>query len=471
MRREEIISKVRQLPSAPGVYEFLDRKGEVIYIGKAKDLRKRVSSYFRRGKGLEKRLLLMLDRVHDLNWRVTANEAEALIVEAALIKTHAPVFNIELKDDKSYPYLKLTVNEKFPRLYITRLRRNDGAIYYGPYVNVKLLREALSFMKKVFPLRSCRQMRKKRCLEFHIGQCIGPCEDAQVAEAYENTVEELKNFLEGGRDDLIRSLRERMGRYSDAREYEKAKALKERIKALSDMQRFHDRAHTPILGELDELKAVLDLPRLPRVIECFDISNTGGKQAVGAMVRFTSGVPDKARYRRFAVKSVTSPDDYAMMREVVARRYARLVEENGVLPDLVLIDGGRGHLEAASEQIRSVGAEIPVISIAKEHEHVYLESRKLPVRLPPGTRALLLLQRVRDEAHRFAIAYHRKLRAQNQLNTSLRNIKGIGPRREKMLLKKFGSLGSVKKASAQDLVSSGLDRSLAERIARYYGSV
>lgn len=468
MKDKNIRHILENLPLRPGVYKFLDTSGKVIYVGKAKNLRKRVSSYFNRGKVLDKRRLLLLEKIDDIKFVETGSESEALIFEAALIKEHRPLFNIELKDDKSYPFLKLTMNEEFPRLFITRRRLNDGASYYGPYVNVKMLRKAVSFMKKVFPLRSCRHMKKKVCLEFHIGQCEGPCEGFTDKKEYRQTAEELRQFLEGRKGTLMDELKTRMDRYSRCENFEKAIMVKERLKALSDVQRFHDQSKAPLWGELEELKHVLKLSKLPVEIECFDISNFKGFQSVGSMVFFLNGRPARSRYRKFRIKSVLSPDDYAMIREVVGRRYGRLIEEKKKLPDLVIIDGGKGHLAAAEKELKEMGADVPVASIAKEHDHIYISQTDRPVRLAPGRRALLLVQRIRDEAHRFALEYHRKLREKEKFNTSLRNIKGVGPAREKMLLVFFGGLAEVKRASEQALVKAGLDRITAKNVHDYY---
>lgn len=409
---DKILEKIKKLPDTPGVYKFIGAGGKVIYVGKALRLKKRVSSYFRQGKARDSRLEMLVSEVRDIDFIRASSEAEALIYEAGLIKDHAPKFNIELKDDKSYPFLKLTVNEEYPRLFITRRRMADGAIYYGPYVDSRLLKEALSFMKKVFPLRTCRRFKKKVCLEFHLGQCAGPCEDKLSRDEYKVMVKQLKNFLEGRKDDLIKDLEARMKTFSKNRQYEKALNVKEKIAALTAVQQLHDRSRYPIYGELDEMQNALALASMPVSIECFDISNTGGRQAVGSMVRFVAGSPKKSDYRKFRIRTVEGIDDYSMIKEVVRRRYSRLIRENRPLPDLVMIDGGKGHLSAAREVLDELGLEeMKVVSIAKEFNHLYTEDRRQAIRLSPGSRLLHLVQRIRDEAHRFAISYHRHLRS------------------------------------------------------------
>jgi len=466
---KRIKDKVRKLPDAPGVYKFLDSKGNVIYVGKARRLKRRVASYFQPGRARDARGELLVSEVRDIKIVRASSEAEALIYEAGLIKDHAPRFNVELKDDKTYPFLKLTLNEKYPRLFMTRRRLNDGAVYYGPYVDVKLVKAALSFMKKVFPLRSCRRMRKKVCLEYHIGQCLGPCEGKVTLKEYGEMVDQLKKFLEGRKGDLIQEMQEQMKRFAASKEYEKALAVKKRIEALTAVQQMHDRAQFPIFGELDELQNALGLEKLPVTIECFDISNISGQQPVGSMVRFVAGMPRKGDYRKFRVRTVGDIDDYSMIREVVRRRYSRLKQEDRTLPDLVMIDGGRGHLSVARDELDKLGlSAVPVVSIAKEHNHLYTAGRRRPIRLAPGSRLLLLVQRVRDEAHRFAIKYHRGLRRSGKFESGLRNVKGVGPAAEKKLLDAFGRTENVRKASLEQLRGAGLSERVARAVLDYF---
>ncbi|MBF0494192.1 MAG: excinuclease ABC subunit UvrC [Candidatus Omnitrophica bacterium] len=404
-------SKLDALPNFPGIYLFLNNAGKIIYVGKAKNLRKRVRSYFQKGRAFDNRLELLRREIADIDFVTAPSESEALVYEAALIKDNAPRFNIELKDDKSYPYLKLSVNERFPRLTVTRRKTADGALYYGPYTDVGALKEALFFMKKVFPLRTCAHVKKKVCLEYHIGQCAAPCENKISEKEYAKTVEDLKAFLEGRIKDLALSLKKEMAESSAARRYERSIEAKRRLEAVLSLQASRDQGKTPIYGELSELMSVLGLVVFPRAIECFDISNISGEKAVGSMVRFVEGRPDKKNYRHFRIRTFEGIDDYAMIKEVVERRYSRLVREGAALPDLVLIDGGKGHQSAAKEVLEKLGlGGLQVASIAKEFNHVYISDKKAPIRFSPGARVLLLIQRIRDEAHRFAVTYHRRLR-------------------------------------------------------------
>ncbi|MDD3905921.1 MAG: excinuclease ABC subunit UvrC [Candidatus Omnitrophica bacterium] len=406
----DLKAKVRALPGSPGVYIMKDDDGQVLYVGKACNLKKRVSSYFQLGKKLNERLERLVRSVKDIEYLPASTEAEALIYENSLIKRLDPKYNVALRDDKSYPMLKLTANETFPRLFITRKRSDDGAVYYGPYSNAKLLKQAVIILRQIFPLRTCGKMPKSVCLDYHIKQCLGPCAGYVSDAEYAGIVAELKLFLEGRRAELLKSLAKKMAAASVKEDFEKAAELRGRIESLSAIKEDHI-SYKP-LGELDELRKILEIGRSLDVIEAFDVSNIMGSEAVGSMVCFHKGKPNKNEYRRFKIAGVSGIDDYAMMREIVRRRYSRLSEEHGRMPDLILIDGGRGHLAAASGELEQLGlANIPAIGIAKEFEHIYVRGKKSPIVLPGESKALHLLERIRDEAHRFAISYHKKLRS------------------------------------------------------------
>ncbi|MFH0839906.1 MAG: excinuclease ABC subunit UvrC [Candidatus Omnitrophota bacterium] len=407
--------KIKNIPELPGVYMMKDKSGAILYIGKAASLKKRVSSYFRDGRGLSRRIGLMVEKVADITCLVTGSEAEALILESALIKKYEPRYNIELKDDKSYPYLALTKNERYPRLIIVRKtgashRTNEKKwIFYGPYTDVKLLRKAVAIMKRMFPLRTCNHMPKKVCLNYRIGQCLGPCVKAVSKKTYADIAKEIKMFLKGDRRGLVRELSSKMRIAADSRDYERAAVLRDRIMALKVVPKAKSGV-TPY-GELEELRYLLKLRRPLRRIEAFDISNISGKEAVGSMVSFIDGKPAKDDYRRFKIRFVSGADDYEMMREVVRRRYERVRKERLPAPDLVIIDGGKGHLNAALSVLRETGfGSLPVMGIAKKFEHIYLKDRREPIIFSHSSPILHLVQRLRDEAHRFAIGYHRVLR-------------------------------------------------------------
>lgn len=398
---------LKKLPDQPGVYQFFDAQGQLLYVGKAISLKKRVASYFRRGEGLSPRIAKMVRAVSDLQIVPTLSEAEALLLEARLIKEKKPRYNVAFRDDKTYPMLKIT-NEAFPRLLPVRRKLNDGAHYFGPYTDAGLMHQALQFFKKVFPLRSCRQFPETPCLEYHLGQCLAPCARFITQAQYKHIVDDLKAFLEGKRDRLLKELSARMDRASRDRRYEEAARLRDQIQALTSVIAAKEKSHAA--GALEQLQAALKLRALPRRIEGFDISNIFGKDAAGSMVAFLDGKPHKSHYRRFTIKTVVGIDDFRMMAEVIRRRYGGSLSSSLPLPDLILVDGGKGQLGAAHSQLEALGLNIPVIGLAKRLEHIFLPRQPDPVALLPTSPVLHLMQHIRDEAHRFAITFHRKKR-------------------------------------------------------------
>ena len=455
---------LKDIPDLPGTYIMKDKKGEVLYVGKAASLKKRVSSYFQRDSNISQRIGLMVERIADISFFVTGSEAEALIVESALIKKYKPRYNVALKDDKSYPYLKLTVNERFPRLVLTRKRRDDGTIYYGPYTDIKLLRKALSIMKKIFPLKSCRRMPKKVCLDYHIGQCYAPCIGAIDKSAYADIVRQLKLFLNGKRKELIDKLSSKMREAAAKKNYEKAAAFRDRMMALSVVPKTKPRIKP--YDEVQELKFFLGLKRYPRKIEAFDISNISGKAAVGSMITFIDGRPHKDDYRKFKIRGMKGIDDYKMMQEIVRRRYIRVKAEKLPCPDLIIIDGGKGQLNTALSVLENLGFErVPVIGIAKKFEHIYLKERKEPIVFSRSSPILHLIQRLRDEAHRFAIGYYHVLQSKKLSKSLLDSIEGVGEERKKLLISKFGSVENIRKADMGELCSiKGINIKLAGKV-------
>ena len=399
---------IKGLPQSPGVYIMKSESGTAIYVGKAVNLRKRVASYFRPKASLDDRIGAMARLVKDIDYISTSTEAEALIYENGLIKQLSPRYNIALKDGKSYPMLKLTMSEDFPRLMMTREKKDDGSSYYGPYANAKLLRQAIIFLKQIFPLRSCVKLRDKTCLEYHINQCLGPCVGSIDKTGYLEIVTELKLFLEGRRRELLDTISSKMKEAATKEDFEAASGFKNRLEALSTIK--EDSVSYKPFGGLEELGRVLGMAKIPENIEAFDVSNIMGEAAVGSMIYFNKGRPKNSEYRHFRIKTVSGVDDYAMMREIVKRRYSRLIKEGKGLPDLILIDGGKGHLRAACGELENLGIlKVHVVGIAKEFERLYVKGRKDPVLLPKESKALHLLQRIRDEAHRFAISYHKSL--------------------------------------------------------------
>lgn len=399
---------VADMPQAPGVYIFKDRAGTIIYIGKAKSLRRRVSFYFNRQ--LELKTQAMVSKISDIEYRLVSSESQASILEASLIKDKQPQYNIDLKDDKSFPLVRIT-NEDFSVVSICRRRKptvNGTALYFGPYTNVLALRQTMKIMRRIFGFRSCRIMPKDPCLYHRLKLCPAPCAGKISPQNYGGIIKNIILFLVSQYEELIRELSNKMQKATAQKKFEEAAKIRDQINALSAIR--ESRVY-PAAGieELEELRNLLNLGKPPVRIEAFDISNIFGKEACGSMVSFHNAIADKNNYRRFRIKTVESIDDYKMLAEVLRRRYSRLIRERLPLPDLVLVDGGRSHLLAADKEIKSLGIDMPLVSIAKDKENIYTRGGGSPLRLKEGA-ALNLIRKIRDEAHRFAIAYHHILR-------------------------------------------------------------
>jgi excinuclease ABC subunit C len=437
-------------------------------VGKALSLRKRVASYFRlpgatvSASPLSPRITTLMTKVADLEIRPTTSEAEALLLEAQLIKEHQPSYNVAFRDDKTYPMLKVT-NEPFPRLLVTRRKLNDGAIYFGPYTDAGLMHEAVRFMRRVFPLRTCKRFPSTPCLEYHLGQCLAPCAAYISARGYQRIVDDLVAFLQGRRDQLLRELSRRMATAARDRRYEEAARLRNQLQALTSV--IVAKEQSLAAGPLEQLQAALKLPQLPQRIEAFDLSNIFGQWAVGSMVVFVGGKPHKAHYRRFKIQTVQDSDDCGMMREVIRRRYSGTLARELPLPDLILVDGGKGQLSAACEELATLVLQLPTIGLAKRFERLFVPQSPQPIVLLPTSPVLHLMQHIRDEAHRFAIAYHRRLRGTSVTASALDRIRGIGPSRKQALLRHFGSFAALTAAAPADVARAGrLSLKLAEII-------
>jgi excinuclease ABC subunit C len=411
--------KLKALPSKPGVYLFKDRNGVILYVGKAKTLRKRVASYFSKSPDLKTSILL--ERLYDIDYIIAGSEMDALILEDELVKKYKPRYNITLKDDKSYPFLKLTINEKWPRLFLTRKKVKDGALYFGRFRG-GMIREVVKLVKRLFPIRWCKEsplrMREQPCLYYRIGSCSGPCVGKISHADYLALVQGIVLLLEGKMGKAVQKLKGEMERAAAERDFERAAYLRDRIKVLQKMMEGKDlrKAPTPrLLEEVLELKRVLKLKRSPMRIEAFDISNISGSNIVGSMVTFYGGLPLKNDYRKFKVRSVEKkPNDVAAIYEVVKRRYTGMLSEKMELPDLVMVDGGKGQVRAGVRALKDAGVTgIPLIGLAKREEEIFSPQKSRSLLLKKSSVALQLLQRIRDEAHRFAITYHRKRRAKS----------------------------------------------------------
>ncbi len=588
MTIDALQSKLAHLPGSPGVYLFKNEQGEIIYIGKAAVLADRVRSYFQKGSDHSLKTSLLVSHITDLETMVTRSELEALILESNLVKRHKPRFNIVLRDDKQYPYVRLPIKDDFPRLSIVRRVQKDGALYYGPYTPANALRETLKVIKHVFPLATCtidiNGTADRACIEFEIKRCMAPCTGHQSREEYHQIVKQVRQFLEGRDHELLDDLRTRMEVAAEREEFEEAARLRDRlfkIQRMLEKQRITQTSATDqdviglarqgsavdlqilfvrgglLIGRKDffwpqsadtpdeelvrsaieqfynkdgqpprevlvptdledtaliqqwlsdkrgesvhvrspergakhqlvllaeenaaaavadhlrdeerdrqageELKRLLRLERAPRRIEGFDISNTMGNDSVASMVVWEDGQMKKTDYRRFKIKTVAGANDFASMKEVVTRRYGQ--EESLAQPDLILIDGGLGQLAAALEGLKEAGqSNLPILGLAKargdKEERVFLAGRKNPIVLRPTSPATHLLQHIRDEAHRFAITFHRKLRGKSLVSSKLDQVIGIGEIRRNQLLEKFGSLDKVVSASDEALQEAGLN--------------
>jgi excinuclease ABC subunit C len=393
--------KIVVAPDEPGVYLMKDASGSVVYIGKAKSIKKRLSSYL--GGGLSAKTLALLSRVADIEFRLTPTESLALILEASLVRRYRPKYNISLRDDKSFPLVKIT-DEEFPAVYITRKRSALPGRYFGPYTNAGLLKEALKIIRREFPYRSCRKLPKKACIYYRIGLSPAPCIRRISKHAYAKTINDISLILQGRIDELVSKLSRQMYLRSARKEFEQAAKIRDQINALGSLSQSNSQ------GQIEGLKGLLKLKKTPQRIEAFDISNISGQEASGSMVSFYRGLPDKNNYRRFRIKTINGIDDYRMLSEVLRRRYSRVIKERLPLPDLIIIDGGKGHLLTAARQLQRLGLSIPLSSIAKKEENIYIFGKAGLIQLRSDIPALNLIRRIRDEAHRFAVSYHRLLR-------------------------------------------------------------
>jgi len=426
------------LPHTPGVYLMRDRQGQILYVGKARDLAKRVGSYFIARSDHSAKVAALVASIHHVDYLPTESEREALILEQGLIRRLQPHFNTMWKDDKSYPHVKLTWKEDFPRMFLTRKTPRDGSLYFGPYPDVSLVRKLLRYLWKqhLFPLRPCRYEfseanllpleKAKHCLYYHTKECPAPCVGRISKDDYRQIAKDAKLFFRGNFKPLLATWQKEMEEASKVQNYERAAQLRDNLSALEHMEErvtVRQIDLSEVVDRVDRSRAItdlqkaLDLKRPPIRIECFDISHFQGMETVASMVAFERGEPKKDDYRKFKIKTVQGIDDFASMAEVVGRRYRRLLAEKSRLPDLVLIDGGKGQLTAAQAALVTIlgKASPPVASLAKEEEELFIPQKSQSIRLPKDSAALHLLQRVRDEAHRFAITFHRQRRAKRFL--------------------------------------------------------
>ena len=467
---DPIRGKGSELSHKPGVYLMKDRLGTVIYVGKARDLRKRVSQYFQssRRMGWDVKFRALVDAIHDFDVHIVRGEAEALLLESRLIKQYKPRYNVSFRDDKRYLMLKINLNDPIPRFTLTRLKTDDGARYFGPFPSGSALKRTLDLARHTFNLRGCKPLTPgkddyKHCLYGHIEICSAPCVGKVTREQYRLQVDNACEFLSGKCVEMLDELNDAMNKAAEAQEYERAARLRDQIDALRittrKTTRYHRLPNQLPLGidpnrDLAELAEKLNLPDSPARIEGFDVSNISGTFMVASMVVFRNGRPANGEYRRYKMKSVQSQDDFACMSEAVARRYTRLRKEKRPMPNLILIDGGKGQLNCAVTELSKLQLDyIPVIGLAKEFEEIH-RAGKEPLRLGLEDNALKLLQRVRDESHRFANTFNAELRLRKISESLLDDFPGMGSRRKAALLKYFGSLQRLREATVQQIAET-----------------
>ncbi|MDO8489370.1 MAG: excinuclease ABC subunit UvrC [Candidatus Omnitrophota bacterium] len=401
---QNLRKKISLAPNSPGVYLMRDSLGRILYVGKASSLKRRLVNYL--SSDLDNKTFALMEKVTDIEFRLCANETSALLLEAGLIHELKPRYNVSLKDGKSFPFIKIS-NEEFPLVCITRKKNEAGARYLGPYTNAKLLKNALKIIRHSFGYRSCRHLPMRSCIYYRINLCPAPCIGKIGLQEYNKIVSNIILVLEGRVDLLIQKLTKSMQDKAKACDFEAAARIRDQITVLSQIPlgsgNFSHRT------ELEDLKNRLGLENLPVRIEGFDISNISGQHAVGSMVSFQNGIADKNNYRRFRIKSFSGIDDYKMLAEIIERRYTRLVRESKPLPDLLLIDGGKGHLLTAARKLQELNLNIALVSIAKERENIYSSQKRGILRFPKDALAMNLIRRIRDEAHRFALVYHHLL--------------------------------------------------------------
>ncbi len=476
MNKAELIKFVKGFPDKPGVYLMRDENGEIIYIGKAKSLKKRVSSYFRHEHFASPRLEKLVDTIRDISTMRTESEIEALILENRLIKLYQPFFNVDLKMNERYAYIKITA-EKYPRIIVTRVKMDDGARYIGPYVRVQEVRALLRLVERYLPLRSCGGEEPKAqggrpCMKHSLGRCLAPCCGLCTENEYRDRAADVALLLQGHGAELIERLRKRMD--SAAREmlFEEAARLRDTIRAIWRVSRQQHTMPDIPSGEenffeiLNSMQKAFELPILPWRIDGFDISHSAGNFTVGVAVVFEQGYPNPSLYRKFNIKTVEGIDDFRSMKETLTRRYSRCLEGQEPLPQLILIDGGPVQLEFAIQALDELNIHnIPIISLAKEFEEVYLPNRKEPIRLDHTDPVLRLLQHVRDESHRFAITSHRTRRGKSFKRSKIEEVPGIGRAKAAMLITKFGSVRALLDVPEEELAAApGIGRALAKRI-------
>ena len=474
-------ARARELPNKPGVYLMRDRLGRVIYVGKARSLRKRVGQYFHPSRAMrwDPKTAALIDSIADFETVTVASEAEALLLESKLIKEFKPHYNILFKDDKRFLLMKVNLNETYPQFKFARLKKEDGARYFGPFVHGAAVRLAMQWIRKKYGVLIQGKGGTPKAKDLKYSNYLVPVPLAGIpTEEYQRRVGMACEFLDGSSKEAQAEIETQMHEAAKLRQFEKAAELRDVLGSLRDIarsvrERKFARDLSPKIdrqAEMAELQRVLNLPTLPSHIEGFDISNISGTLSVASTVCFRNGKPHKAHYRHYRIRTVTGSDDFASIAEVVGRRYAHVKSEGGIMPDLVMVDGGAGQLNAALAALAALGiAELPAIGLAKQFEEIYQRGAPEPFRLEKSSPALHLIQRLRDEAHRFANAYHQKLRKRRIQESVLDEFPGLGKKRKLALLQRFGSIQRLRQASAKEIASvSGVGPRLAEAVWAFF---
>ncbi|PTY03411.1 excinuclease ABC subunit C [Verrucomicrobia bacterium LW23] len=483
-QRPDLTAKVRALPHKPGVYLYKDRFQRVIYVGKANDLHRRVSQYFHPSRRMtaDRKTRALIESIWDVETHVVKSNTESLLLEGKLIKEFRPRYNVSFRDDKHFLMVKVNMADPIPRFQLTRMRSDDGARYFGPFAHSGSLRSTLQVLKLRFHLRSCRAQTPgeadfKHCLDHVIQNCSAPCINRISREDYRAQVQAACEFLEGRSTEMVKQLETEMKAAAAKLDFERAASLRNLLedlrKTTAPTKRFHRQFVTTVKPQedMEELGRALEMKEAPQIIECFDISNISTTYIVASMVCFRGGKPDNSNYRRYRIRTIRGQDDFASMAEVVRRRYQRVQTEGIRMPSLVVVDGGKGQLGAAHGVLKELGlGDLPLIGLAKEREEIFRPGISEPLVLDHGTGALRLLQRVRDEAHRFANGYHQVLLRQRVRESVLDDCPGVSENRKKLLLQRFGSIERLRKASEAELATvEGIGPKLAAGIAEYLG--
>lgn len=481
--KRALADKVRQLPHKPGVYVYRDKFNRIIYVGKAKDLRKRVSQYFHPSKKMtaDRKTRALIENIHDIETHVVRSEAESLLLEGQMIKDHRPRYNISFRDDKRFLLVKINPQDPNPKFQTTRLKKEDGCRYFGPFAQSGSLRRTINVMNRQFGLRSCRptvptDKDYKHCHDDVIKNCSAPCVGKISQQEYHERVRLACEFLEGKSKEMLIELEKEMKRAAQQQDFEKAAQLRNMLEDLqrttSKQKRFVRELPSTVAPEQDmeALRDALGMEVLPQHIECFDISNISTTHKVASMVIFRNGKPNRYNYRRYRIKTVVGQDDFASMAEVVRRRYARLIKEEKSLPDLIVVDGGKGQLSSAVRELNALGRYGQrIIGLAKQREEIFTPGESDPIVLPHTSGAIRLLQRVRDEAHRTANGYHQLLMKRRMSESLLDDCPGISQAKKLALLQHFGSIDKIKKANAKQLqVVDGIGPKLASGIVDFF---